>query len=46
VIDGIFGNNTYNAVVNFQRNNGLAADGVVGCNTWTKLVSIARGYNK
>ena len=45
-LDGVFGNNTYNAVVNFQKNNSLVADGTVGCNTWTKLTNIARGYNK
>lgn len=45
-IDGIFGNNTYNAVINFQKNNGLSADGIVGCSTWTKLTNIARGYNR
>ena len=45
-IDGVFGNNTYNAVVNFQKNNSLKPDGIVGCNTWTKLTSIAKGYNK
>lgn len=38
--DGIFGNDTYNAVVNFQRNNNLSADGVVGQNTWRKLLRL------
>lgn len=28
-IDGIFGNLTYNAVVNFQKNFGLVQDGIV-----------------
>lgn len=28
---------TYLAVIDFQRNNGLAVDGVVGFNTWRKL---------
>lgn len=36
-IDGIFGNGTYNAVYNFQKNNGLNADGIVGKNTFEKL---------
>lgn len=35
--DGIWGRNTYNAVVNFQRSKGLVADGIVGYNTWTAL---------
>ena len=38
-IDGIFGNNTKNAVIRFQRANGLTADGIVGCNTWKKLTN-------
>lgn len=29
-VDGIFGGETYDAVVRFQRKNGLAADGVAG----------------
>lgn len=35
--DGIFGNNTYNATVSFQKANGLAKDGQVGPLTWNKL---------
>jgi peptidoglycan hydrolase-like protein with peptidoglycan-binding domain len=38
-IDGIFGNNTRNQVMKFQRNNGLAADGIVGNLTWNKLIN-------
>ena len=37
-VDGIFGNGTYNAVKQFQKNNGLSADGIVGQNTWSKLL--------
>src|SRR5690606_25982808 len=37
--DGIFGSRTYNAVVAFQRANGLSADGIVGKNTTAKLFS-------
>lgn len=37
--DGIFGNGTKAAVVKFQNSNGLASDGVVGPNTWSKLIS-------
>lgn len=36
-IDGIFGNNTKNAVVDFQRKNELKDDGIVGDNTWAKM---------
>ena len=35
--DGIFGKNTYDAVVWFQRKNGLTVDGVVGKNTAAAL---------
>lgn len=37
--DGYFGAGTYNAVVSFQQSRGLADDGVVGKNTWEKLVA-------
>ena len=36
-LDGIFGAGTQNAVINYQRSRGLAADGIVGCNTWRSL---------
>lgn len=39
VPDGIFGTRTKNAVVKFQRNNGLAADGICGPKTWEKLAA-------
>ena len=32
-VDGVFGQATYDAVVRFQKKNGLAADGVVGSDT-------------
>ena len=35
--DSIFGNSTYNAVVQFQRDLGLSADGIVGPKTWAEL---------
>lgn len=37
--DGDFGNGTYNAVIAFQRANGLAVDGIVGPATWAALNS-------
>lgn len=36
-IDGIYGTNTKNAVLNFQKDNGLAADGIVGKDTMNAL---------
>jgi murein L,D-transpeptidase YcbB/YkuD len=39
--DGVFGPNTYHAVVAFQKVQGLGRDGIVGPATWAKL---ARPY--
>ena len=39
-VDGIFGSGTEKAVISFQKNNGLVADGIVGQNTWRKLLNI------
>lgn len=39
-VDGKFGTRTQNAVISFQRNNNLTQDGVVGRNTWNKLLNI------
>lgn len=36
-IDGIFGQKTQNAVREFQQQNSLTVDGIVGINTWSKL---------
>ncbi len=44
-IDGVFGKGTKQAVINFQKNNGLAADGVVGKATFAKLSEKLR-YNR
>lgn len=35
--DSIFGNATRQAVLNFQKQQGLSQDGIVGPNTWEKL---------
>ena len=40
VADGIFGNGTKQAVINYQRSKGLVADGIVGRNTWRKLLGL------
>lgn len=36
-LDGIFGNQTKSATMAYQRSRGLAADGIIGCNTWRSL---------
>lgn len=36
-LDGIFGSQTRNAVMSYQRSRGLSVDGIVGCNTWRSL---------
>ncbi|MBD7911444.1 GH25 family lysozyme [Clostridium cibarium] len=40
VEDGIFGEGTKNAVMEFQNSKGLEADGVVGKNTWRALLGL------
>lgn len=37
-VDGVFGTKTLSAVRQFQAANGLTVDGIVGKNTWTKLL--------
>lgn len=45
-VDGMFGSGTESAVKSFQSSNALTADGIVGANTWSKLVvTISNGSN-
>ena len=39
-LDGIFGENTRNAVIAFQSSKGLIKDGIVGTDTWRKLLQL------
>ena len=39
-VDGVFGGGTQRAVQEFQRQNNLTADGIVGRNTWNKLLNL------
>jgi peptidoglycan hydrolase-like protein with peptidoglycan-binding domain len=39
-VDGYFGNNTYNALKAFQRDNGLSQDGIAGNQTLSKIDSL------
>ena len=41
-VDGIFGNQTEKAVKDFQTDNELAVDGIVGPNTWSALIQGAQ----
>lgn len=36
-VDGIYGENTEDMVMNFQKNNNMLVDGIVGSNTWGVL---------
>ena len=37
-LDGIFGSVTNNGVRNYQQSRGLSVDGIVGPNTWNRLM--------
>ncbi len=39
-VDGAYGNNMTNAVRRFQRQFSLSADGILGKDTWNKIVSV------
>ena len=39
-VDGIFGSGTHSAVREFQKTRGLSVDGIVGQNTWRKLLGL------
>ncbi|MCL2084765.1 MAG: peptidoglycan-binding protein, partial [Oscillospiraceae bacterium] len=43
--DSVFGADTKNAVIEFQRTFGLTPDGVVGPATWNMLYSVYRGIH-
>lgn len=44
-IDGVFGEQTRQAIINFQRNNFLVPDGVIGPATYEKLSPLLLGYD-
>ena len=44
-IDGIFGQQTKEAVISFQLDNGLIADGIVGPVTWNLFERFLLGYD-
>ncbi|MDE6475551.1 MAG: peptidoglycan-binding protein [Erysipelotrichaceae bacterium] len=45
-LDGFFGPNTRNALIAYQRNNGLSADGICGCASWTRITSEVVGIGR
>lgn len=44
-VDGIFGTQTQQAVIAFQRDNGLTPDGIVGPATWQVFDRLLLGYD-
>ena len=40
--DGKFGKDTKNAVIKYQKSNALESDGIVGYNTWKKILGVAK----
>lgn len=45
-LDGIFGAQTRNAVLQYQKSRGLSSDGIIGCNTWRSLQENVVGTGK
>lgn len=45
-LDGFFGNMTLSALKGFQCSNGLNADGICGCATWTRIVNSVVGIGE
>ena len=45
-VDGVFGQQTGQAVMAFQRHNGLAPDGIIGPATWGLLEPLKKGYDR
>ena len=43
-IDGIFGSDTRNAVISFQKAASLSPDGIVGPKTYAALLPYLKGY--
>lgn len=41
-VDGVFGMETHEKVIEFQKNNGLVPDGIVGESTWEKLIEVSQ----
>ncbi|MFF2149636.1 peptidoglycan-binding protein [Kitasatospora sp. NPDC058190] len=44
-VDGDFGPATYNATVQYQRENGLAQDGIIGPNTGSTIMSFINSFS-
>lgn len=44
--DGIFGSKTLAATKQYQKDNGLSVDGIVGKNTWGSMTSNTKNTNK
>lgn len=45
-LDGVFGNNTRSATIEYQNSRGLNADGIIGPITWNRLMSEVVGMGQ